>query len=472
MPASEEHTYDVVVIGAGPAGENIPSRVVPAGMTCAVVEAELVGGECSYWACIPSKALLRPVDLAAAVTRMPGVDLARVDASAVLERRDSFVSGFDDDSQVEWLKGVPARLYRGRGRLAGPRRVQVTGGDGEVVELEARHAVVLATGSRATLPDIPGLDTAAPWTNREATAVRRIPERLAVIGGGVVAVEMGQAIKGLGAGEVTLLVRGGGLLERMETFAGELVRESLEEMGVSVRLRTSSVAVRRESPSGPVRVELDDGGAVEADEVLVAAGRTFATYDLGLDSVGLEPGKPVQVDDALRAAGVDGGWLYAVGDVNGRNLLTHMGKYQARIAADVILAAAGRGDNGDRRATSDERCVPQVVFTDPQVGSAGLTEAQARDAGLNVRAVEYDMGSVSGAALLADGYRGRAKLVVDEDRRIVVGVTFVGQDVSELVHSATVAIAGEVLLERLWHAVPAFPTISEVWLRLLEEYGM
>jgi dihydrolipoamide dehydrogenase len=214
---------------------------------------------------------------------------------------------------------------------------------------------------------------------------------------------------------------------------------------------------------------LDDGRVLDGDEVLVATGRRPATYDVGLETVGLEPGRSVPVDDTLGARGVDGGWLYAVGDANGRNLLTHMGKYQARVVGDVI---AGTHAESARRASSDHGCVPQVVFTDPQVAAVGLTELQAKDAGLRVRCVDYDIGAVSGAALHADGYRGRARMVVDEDRRTVAGVTFVGADVAELVHSATVAIAGEVTLDRLWHAVPSFPTISEVWLRLLESYGM
>jgi pyruvate/2-oxoglutarate dehydrogenase complex dihydrolipoamide dehydrogenase (E3) component len=467
---SEDHSFDVVVIGAGPAGENVPGRVVPAGLSCAVVEDDLVGGECSYWACIPSKALLRPVDVVAAASHVPGVPIPEVDAAAVLRRRDDMVSSYDDSGQVSWLDGVGATLVRGHGRLAGPRRVEITAADGSVVVLRARVAVVLATGSRASLPPVPGLAEAQPWTNREATGLTSVPERLVVIGGGVVAVEMAQAIKGLGAREVTLLVRGPRLLSRQEPFAGELVRESLEDMGITVLTEVSPAGVRRSG--GTVTVSLDDGRDIEADEILVATGRRPATDDLGLETVGLTAGKPVDVDDALRARGVPDGWLYAVGDVNGRNPLTHMGKYQARIVADVILGDCGRGSDGARRATSDEGCVPQVIFTSPQVAAVGPTEEEARRDGRNVRAVEYDIGAVSGASLHAQGYRGRAKLVVDEDRHTVLGATFVGADVAELLHSATVAVAGEVTLEQLWHAVPSFPTISEVWLRLLEEYGL
>jgi dihydrolipoamide dehydrogenase len=216
-----------------------------------------------------------------------------------------------------------------------------------------------------------------------------------------------------------------------------------------------------------VTVTLADGRELVADEILVAAGRTPATGSLGLETVGLEPGRYVEVDDSMHALG---GWLYACGDVTGRNLLTHMGKYQARVAGDVIAArAAGRPDDGPgMRALADAAWVPQVVFTFPQVCYVGRTAAEATGQGLRVRTVEYDIGKVAGASLLADGYRGRAVLVVDTDRRVVVGATFVGPDLAELLHSATVAIVGEVPLDRLWHAVPSYPTVSEIWLRLLE----
>ena len=301
-----------------------------------------------------------------------------------------------------------------------------------------------------------------------------MPRRLAVIGGGVVACEMAHAIRGLGADEVTMLVRGSGLLERMEPFAGELVTAGLETAGITVRMRTGVSKVSRQGDDGPVTLTLSGGETVEADELLVATGRTLNTDDIGLDVVGLEPGKPVAVDDSLRAEGVEGGWLYAVGDANGRNLLTHMGKYQGRVCADVIVARAqGRSDDGPGlRATADAVGAPQVVFTDPEACSVGLTESAARERGHDVRSVEYDIGSVTGAYLLGEDYQGKAKAVVDEARGVLLGVTFVGPGVAELLHSATVAVTAAVPLDQLWHAVPAFPTVSEVWLRLLETYGL
>ncbi|MDX3638798.1 NAD(P)/FAD-dependent oxidoreductase [Streptomyces sp. MB09-02B] len=466
--------YDVVVLGAGPVGENVADRTRAAGLSTAIVESELVGGECSYWACMPSKALLRPAIARADARRVPGlrglVD-GPLDAAEVLAHRDYETAHWKDDGQVGWLESIGATLYRGHGRLAGPRRVVVDAPDGGRHVLTARRAVVVSTGSRALLPDLPGLAQVRPWTSREATSAQEVPGRLIVVGGGVVAVEMATAWRSLGS-EVTVLVRGKGLLPRMEPFAGELVAEALTEAGADVRTGTSVTAVSREN--GTVVALTDAGDRLEADEILFATGRAPRTDDIGLDTVGLEPGSWLPVDDSLRVTGSD--WLYAVGDVNHRALLTHQGKYQARIAGAAIAArAAGvpllESDPwGAHAATADHAAVPQVVFTDPEAAAVGLSLAEAEQAGHRVRAVDVEFSSVAGAGLYADGYRGRARIVVDLDREILRGVTFVGPAVGELIHSATVAVAGEVPISRLWHAVPSYPTISEVWLRLLEAY--
>jgi len=476
-----EDAYDVVVVGGGPPGENAAARAHRGGLSAVLVEHELVGGECSYWACIPSKALLRPVELMADVRRTPGVAEAvtgGMQTRAVFGRRNYFVGkdpdrpyGHDDSSQLQWLDKTGIGFVRGHARLAGEKRVEVFTPDGDRRILVARHAVVLATGTTATVPTLPGLREARPWTSREATNAEAAPRRLLVLGGGVVGCEMSQAMRGLGSEQVTVVQRGPRLLPRHEPVAARMLADSFAEVGIRVLAGASATEVRRDRPGGEVRMVLEDGRELVGDELLVAAGRTPATADLGLHTVGLQPGKYVEVDDSMHALG---GWLYACGDVTGRNLLTHMGKYQARVAGDVIAArAAGKPDDlPAHRALADAAWVPQVVFTDPQVGSVGLTEEQARGRGLPVRAVEYDVANVSGAALHSEDYRGRAKLVVDTDRRVVLGATFVGPDLAELVHSATVAVVGEVPLDRLWHAVPSFPTVSEVWLRLLEEYGL
>jgi dihydrolipoamide dehydrogenase len=350
---------------------------------------------------------------------------------------------------------------RGAGRLTGDRRVDVSAGTA-TRELSARIAVVLATGTGVLVPPVEGLADARPWDNRSATGTQGIPERLFVLGGGAVGVELAQAFRRLGSAEVTVAEGGGRLLAREEPFAGEQVRAAFEAEGITVLTNARVSAVKRD---GSVVATLTDGRQYEADEILVAVGRRPATADVGLETVGLTAGRYVEVDDRLRAAGVPGGWLYAVGDCNGRAPLTHMGKYQARIAADVIL-----GRDVQDRASRD--VVPRVTFTDPQVSAVGLTERQAWDRNLRIRTVSVDTGAVPGAYVLGEGISGTSMLVVDADREVLVGATFTGPDTQELLHSATVAIAGGVPLPVLWHAVPSFPTVSEVWLRLLEAYGI
>lgn len=470
-----DDVFDVIVIGAGPVGVTVAERAARGGLRVALVEKRLAGGECAFYACVPSKALLRPVELAAEVGRMPGLELrGPIDTAAVLARRDEAVTQFDDTDTVRWIAGFPATFVRGTGRLAGALRVEVTPPGGDTAELRARHAVVVATGSDPAIPDVPGMREARPWTNREATSLQQVPERLVVIGGGPVACEMSQALHALGARETTVLVRGGRLLPRAELFAGELLVRSFRESGIDVRFGRSATHVERPVAGGPVTVHVDDGSRIEADEILVGVGRVAAVRGIGLESVGLAARGPIEVDASMRATGVPEGWLYAVGDVNGRNLLTHMGKYQARVCGDVIAARArGLADELPMfRDIADERGAPYAIFTDPQVITVGRTESRARADGFAVRAVEYDMGAVQGAFLQADGYTGRAKLVVDEDRRVLLGVTFAGPAVIDHLHAATIAVTSAVPLDELWHAVPAFPTVSEIWLHLLEEYGL
>jgi len=471
---NESDIFDVIVIGAGPVGMTAAMRAARGGLSTAVVERRLAGGECEYYGCVPSKAMLLPMEIADEVNRMPGLALRdSIDAQAVFARRDDFVLHHDDTPLVSKITDFPATFVRGQGRLAGPLRAEVSGPD-SVRSLQARHAVVIATGSDPFVPDVPGLREAQPWTNREATSTEQAPKRLAVIGGGPVACEMAQALHSLGAEETTMLVAGERLLRKMEPFAGDLVAKSFHEMGIDVRFGRFATHVERPVPGGTVTVHVDDGSQVEADELLVGTGRDPVVRSIGLDTIGVEAEGPIEVDSSMRATAVPDGWLYAIGDVNGRNQLTHMGKYQARICGDVIAARAkGLTDDAPgMRDIADDKGAPQAVFTDPQVLAVGRTEARARADGFNIRTVEYDVGDVIGAQLQANGYTGRAKAVVNEDNRTLIGFTLVGPAVVDHLHAATVAVTAEVPIDRLWHAVPAFPTASEFWLNLMETYGL
>ena len=454
-PAVAESSFDVVVIGAGPAGEVVAGRLGEAGVGVALVEQHLVGGECSYYACMPSKSLLRPGELLTEARRVPGLKADGLDAAAVLARRDEVIHDRDDSSQLPWLEQRGVTLVRGHGQLDGERRVRV----GEDV-LVARRAVVVATGSGPAMPPIPGLADVRPWGNREATTATQPPESLLILGGGVVGVELAQAWSSLGT-RVVLLEGAPRVIVREEPFASAQVGAALVEAGVEVRTESKAVAVSREEDE--VVVELEGGSSARGAAFLVAVGRSVNTNELGLETVGLEPGKPIEVGSNLRSPRHD--WLYAIGDANGRALLTHMGKYQGRLAADAIL-----GKNVT--VVSDGPLSPRVIFTDPQVAAVGHTLSSAEAAGMVVRAVDVETSGTAGASFVGRNTPGTSRLVIDQVRGVVAGATFVGFEVGEMLHAATIAVIGEVPLERLAHAVPTFPTRSELWLKLLEAAGL
>ncbi len=448
----------MVVIGAGPAGEVCAGRLAGGGIGVALVERELVGGECSYYACMPSKALLRPGQVLAEARRVPGAAEAvggELDVASVLRRRDEVVHDLHDDAQLPWLQERGIELVRGQATVTGEREVRI--GD---QTLRARRAIVLATGSRAAIPPIPGLRECEPWTNREVTTAQAIPASLLILGGGVVGVEMACAYASLGA-RVTIVEASERLIAHEEPFASEQVRDALESQGVQVVLGVAAAAARR-SPAGGATFELTDGRELAADELLVAVGRRPNTGDLGLETLGLQAGKPVEVQDSMRA--LEHEWLYAIGDVNGRVLLTHMGKYQARVAAAHILGQP-------TPLLSDGLRSPRVIFAEPQVAAVGHTLASALEAGLNARAVDVPTSGNAGGSFVGHDAPGTCRIVVDEDRQTIAGATFTGVEVAESLQAATIAVVGEVPLQRIWHAVPCFPTRSEVWLNLLEAVG-
>jgi pyruvate/2-oxoglutarate dehydrogenase complex dihydrolipoamide dehydrogenase (E3) component len=451
--------HDVIVIGAGPAGEVCSGKLASEGVDVCLVERELVGGECAYWACMPSKSLLRPGQLLKEVSRVPGAREAvtgELDPQAVLRRRDHVIHDLDDASQMPWLEERGIALVRGPARLDGERRVKV--GD----ELfTARRAVVIATGSGAAIPPVDGLAAIAPWTNRQATTARRVPARLTVLGGGAVGCELAQAWAALGA-RVTLVEALPRLLPGEEPFASELLGESMRDLRIEVRVGAKATEAAR-SARGEFALTLHEGDTLTSDELLVAVGRKPHTDDLGVETVGLAPGKTITVDDRMRVPNHET-WLYAIGDVNGRALLTQAGKYQAQIACATIM-------NREARARWDGELTPRVAFTEPQVASVGLTLAEALAQGLQARAVDADPGRTPGASFIGKGAPSGARIVVDEVRRVIVGATLVGPDVAESLQAATIAIVGEVPLERLAHAMPPFPTRSEVWLKLLAEWA-
>lgn len=468
-----DNEFDAIVLGGGPGGMVTALNMASTGLSVALIEDRLIGGECHYWACIPTKTLLRPIEVLKLAKAVPGaaeaVSDGQVNIAAVLAKRDAVIDHLSDQEVVAALRQAGITVFHGSGRLDGARTVRVRAADDTETVLTAREAVVVATGTRPDIPEIPGLMQSRPWTNRDLATMTHVPTRTVVVGGGVVGVEFATILAGLGSA-VTLLCRSGVLLRNSEPEASELVLQSLQDAGVEVHFDAELTTVDRAAPDAPVIATFGDQ-TIEVDEVVIATGRRPNTDHIGLDTVGLPAGEFIAVNDQLQATGIAEGWLYALGDTTGRALLSHISQYHARIVAEIVAAqASGRQLSEIDLAAHDSGSLAQVIFTDPQVVEVGRTERQARAEGFAVRTrTALYPESVGQLALFRDDFSGWAKLVIDADTNALLGATFVGPEFSELVHAATVAVVAKLPTTLLRHAVAPHPTVNQVWDPLLAQ---
>ncbi len=442
--------FDVIVIGMGPGGEVAASQLLERGKRVAVIERELIGGECGYWACIPSKTLLRPPEAKVGVARAEGVGGAELDWPATRDYRDYMIRNLYDSRQVTGYEKSGATVIKSAARISGPGRVEV---DGRT--LTGEH-IIVATGSDAVVPPVEGLDEVPVWTNREATTLRETPQRVVMIGGSAVGVELGLFLRRYGA-RVTILERSGRLLSREDPRPGELTEQYLREEGIDVRTSTSAVRARRDGTD--TVVELDSGDQVRCDVIIVGTGRTPRAADLGLENVGIELGErgEVVVDDHCRAG--DGVW--ALGDVTGVMPFTHVAMYMARVVADNITGT-------DRTARYEG--IPRVVFADPEVAAVGLTTEQAQQQGLSLASAEVDLSqAIARPWTYENNPRGHLGVLADKERRVLIGAWAVGPQASEWIHTAALAVREQLPMERLRDQVAQFPTYNEGWLKAFQK---
>jgi pyruvate/2-oxoglutarate dehydrogenase complex dihydrolipoamide dehydrogenase (E3) component len=444
--------FDAIVVGAGPAGEAAISRLAAQGLDVALVERELIGGECAYWACIPSKTLLRPPETRWEARRAAGVAEPSQDWTELVGYRDFMVRHLDDSAQVEGYQGQGVTVVKASGRIAGPGRVAV---DGRSLESER---IVIATGSDAKVPPVDGLEEAGYWTNRQATNVHQVPESLVILGGGPVGIELGQFFRRVGT-RVTIVEDADRLLPREEKQVSELILDALREEGIEVRLgvRAEAASVR----DGDRVLRLSDGSEVSGRELLVAVGRVPRTHDLGLETIGIEPDRRgIGVDERCRAA--EGVW--AIGDVTGVMPFTHVGKYQGRIATADIAGA---------RVSADYHAIPRVVFSDPEIGAVGRTEQQARDDAIDVATSRINLPDTLARPWTYETTpRGEMGLVADRERKVLIGAWAVAPMAGEWIHQAALAIKAQIPLAVLLDTVAQFPTYSEAQVTGIEALGL
>jgi len=439
---SDSERFDAVILGAGPAGEAAATRLHQQGLRTALVERELVGGECAYWACIPSKTLLRPGEARSEATRAAGVATPERRWEDAVAYRDYMIRNLDDTRQVEGYERDGIRVFKGNGKLRGTGQVEI---DGETLLQAAR--VVIATGSEPRIPDIPGLQEAGYWTNREATTLREIPASATIIGGGPVGIELAQLLRRFGA-EVHLVEAGDRLIARVDPRVGELIADALREDGIEVHLDTE---VRSVSANGGGReIDLGDAGRIRTRELIVAAGRAPRVADLGLETVGIHPyGEGLKIDERCRA----GDQVWAIGDATGVMPFTHVAMYQARIAC---------ADIAGEHAAADYSAVPRVVFSDPEIAAVGLTEEQAHAQELDVALARVELPEVIARPWTYETEpRGELAVMLDRERRVLLGAWAVAPLAGEWIHYAALAIKTEAPLEVLCDMVAQFPTYTE-----------
>ncbi|WP_156296807.1 dihydrolipoyl dehydrogenase family protein [Mycobacterium paragordonae] len=453
-----EH-FDAVVIGGGPGGEVAVGRLISAGLRVALIERELIGGECAYWACIPSKTLLRPTEARAEAAAAAGLSRPALDWPALRDYRDYMIRHLDDTNQVTGYQRQGVTVLKGTARLTGrdPWRISVAD-----TEITAAH-VVIATGSQPVRPPIDGLDdldATVVWTNREATTLREIPQRAVMIGGSAVGVELGQFLARMGS-HVTLVQRGPRLLDREDPRVGELVAARLRDDGIDVRLGRQATRARRDGADAVV--EFDDGTSVRTDVIVLGAGREPATAGLGLDSVGVTIGDrgELAVDEHCRVTG-DG--LWALGDVTGVALFTHVAMYQARVVADNIAGTSRRAHYTG---------IPRVVFAQPEIAAVGMTGEEAQSAGLDVVSTELNLPDALARPWTYETQpAGTLGLLADRSRRVLVGAWAVAPMAGEWIHQAALAIRAQVPIDVLLDGIAQFPTYSEALLHAAERLDL